>query len=526
MDPMSSEAPHPVPSQVMTPRRFRLPSWLLLLLFVAVAFPVRNTAWFTSPHHQEMGDLAANMLQVREAQAGRELLGPYSRFGFHHLGPISFYVQALGNGVFDVLPAPLARAHLAQFLANQVLLALMAFLASRDGRHEGWATGLVFVGLTAMALGHGTSLLGWCSIWGPRLVVSAVLLCVVASARCATGDVSALPCAVIGATFALHNHLLTAAVCLPVLAVAVVRLVLLRRFESRWAWIAVGLTVLAIAPAVAEELREEPGNLELLWNFSRESPLASHGWDEAGRVVVAGIAKWVTIPISLAGRPVDPFAGWIQILAAFAATAGAGLAFRDGSNFVRWAVLFSWGGLLVSIGAARAVEGPLLPYLFTYLFALVAILVASVIVVLVRRSSLVVRPWARLALGLAAGGMLSGLMLVRPLPLPAAHSDVDPVVAAIVERAPCHAVTLRLEHSSVHHVLWRQQAGLVLELRRRGYWVSTDETWSFMIPSEPAPAPCSQPLQVHLHVDDASTPEGETLRSGILRATFTRRFSE
>jgi hypothetical protein len=37
------------------------------------------------------GDYAALELYTRLAAQGRQLLGPYSRFGFHHPGPAYFY---------------------------------------------------------------------------------------------------------------------------------------------------------------------------------------------------------------------------------------------------------------------------------------------------------------------------------------------------------------------------------------------------------------------------------------------------
>jgi len=44
----------------------------------------------------ETGDLATILYQVRDAKRFHELLGNYSRWGFHHPGPGFMYVLALG----------------------------------------------------------------------------------------------------------------------------------------------------------------------------------------------------------------------------------------------------------------------------------------------------------------------------------------------------------------------------------------------------------------------------------------------
>src|ERR1700753_3629488 len=47
----------------------------------------------------EYTDFAANAIQVERAKHFRELLGNYSRWGFHHPGPAFFYIFALGERV-------------------------------------------------------------------------------------------------------------------------------------------------------------------------------------------------------------------------------------------------------------------------------------------------------------------------------------------------------------------------------------------------------------------------------------------
>lgn len=70
---------------------------LSAVVFLAVLL-VLNRALFRVPIF-EYTDFAANALQIERAKHFRELLGNYSRWGFHHPGPAFFYIFALGEKV-------------------------------------------------------------------------------------------------------------------------------------------------------------------------------------------------------------------------------------------------------------------------------------------------------------------------------------------------------------------------------------------------------------------------------------------
>ena len=105
------------------------PSSLLFLWLsiAAVLLVVARSNVFAGPTY-EWSDFAANALQIDRAKHLSELLGNYSRFGFHHPGPAFFYVYAAGEAIFfdalHLVAAP-ANAHL---LASIILQA--AFMAT------------------------------------------------------------------------------------------------------------------------------------------------------------------------------------------------------------------------------------------------------------------------------------------------------------------------------------------------------------------------------------------------------------
>ena len=95
----------------------RLTAWLLTLGIIVAIVADSSDFFFRRPYY-EFWDLAANSLAINRAKHFAELYGSYSRWGFHHPGPVFFYVQAFGEWLFydrlHLCPAPFN----AQTLAN------------------------------------------------------------------------------------------------------------------------------------------------------------------------------------------------------------------------------------------------------------------------------------------------------------------------------------------------------------------------------------------------------------------------
>ncbi len=94
------------------------------MLFAAAVLAI-NAHWWRVPI-TEGGDFAANSLQVYHAKVFRELLGNYSRWQFHHPGPVYFYLFAAGEYLFydllHIVPAPANAQFLTVLLVNTALL--------------------------------------------------------------------------------------------------------------------------------------------------------------------------------------------------------------------------------------------------------------------------------------------------------------------------------------------------------------------------------------------------------------------
>jgi hypothetical protein len=100
------------------PASGRLPllGGVVALVAVAAMGVVEAVRIAGSSHPQIFaGDIALIDLGARDAWRGHQLLGPYSRFGWHHPGPVLFYLMALpgrlmGNGPGINLAAVLINA--------------------------------------------------------------------------------------------------------------------------------------------------------------------------------------------------------------------------------------------------------------------------------------------------------------------------------------------------------------------------------------------------------------------------------
>src|SRR6266404_6233843 len=98
------------PLKSRVPRGWRWSTVVLAVIIFAAMLLNNARPIFYVPHY-EMGDLAANSLQIIRAKHFEAVLGNYSRFGFYHPGPAFFYVYAASEALFHdalhVVPTPL-----------------------------------------------------------------------------------------------------------------------------------------------------------------------------------------------------------------------------------------------------------------------------------------------------------------------------------------------------------------------------------------------------------------------------------
>ncbi|MFI5048223.1 MAG: hypothetical protein ACHQIG_14255, partial [Acidimicrobiia bacterium] len=248
-------------------------------------------------------DYAIQELAVQEAARAQRLLGPYSRFGFNHPGPLLFYAN---------VPAYLVlgkNAGLSMVLTRLVIdaacIATIVVLVDRIGRRSAaWGAA---VGLTWFELRAG---LEWFrDPWNPYVIVLPVVLALVAGAAL----VDAPPgrrwravVLVVAGSFAVQSHIAAA----PLVGVAILLGVIgfvrsARRPGTRRpalvdAAIALGAGLVCWALPIWEQVTES-GNLHLVASFA-----TSHTEGPSPDTVVHPVVLAVTLGAGHLGDTFGP----------------------------------------------------------------------------------------------------------------------------------------------------------------------------------------------------------------------------
>jgi hypothetical protein len=347
----------------------------LLLVFGELGGP-------PDPELPPTGDHAVLELYTRQAAHGRQLLGPYSRFGFHHPGPVFFYAAV---PLFRAFGDSFRGITFTAFVLNVIAVALLLRLAGRAGTPGLLAAALSLAGFLAV---RGPSWLF--SAWNPSVAALPFGVAVFALAAFAAGASWPLPIAMVATSFAVQTHLGTAPALLA--AIAVTALTLLppvrgwlglpprhgrRRLVAACA-VSFALAVLLWWLPVAEQFAPGGGNLSHIAGFARYGA-EPHALSEAVGVVGRNATGWVAgandeapvllaVPALLAGsvlawalaRRHQPFSTALALLSAAGLAAAVVSALRAAGPLhgylFRWAALL---GIAVAVSLAGAVGGRL-----------------------------------------------------------------------------------------------------------------------------------------------------------------------
>ncbi len=274
---MTAGAPDAPVAQPPAPRRWyrRDPLAAIAVLFMATPFVVAMVWCFTQTRWYPSGDRALIEMYTRDIGHHAVLLGPYSRFGWHHPGPALYELLVLpyrltgSNGLglmFGVV------------LINAIAAGGIALVAYRRGGRTLLIWTLIVLGLFLHALGP-QQLTDPFNPFPPVLPLSLLLLLLWSVAM---GDVWALPWAVVTATFAVQSHigsLLTITGLFGVAGILLVVHVVAARNDAeqrrRWRRVlprVIGVTLLVgfvlWLPPIIEQLTHHPGNVTLMREYA------------------------------------------------------------------------------------------------------------------------------------------------------------------------------------------------------------------------------------------------------------------
>src|SRR5262249_42654789 len=207
-----------------------------------------------------LGDNAVIESYAWMASHGDLLLGPYSRFQWHHPGPISFFWIAPFYILSGALPAGLNGGALA---LNLAVLAIMTSIVVRRA-------GI----LPAVALSASTAFYAWrvapvlTSAWNPHLVIFAMMALIVVAADTISGSAAMLPVVAALASLVGQTHVALLPSALAVGAASVIGVVASRWGKERAAsqisralLASAAVLVLLWALSLAEQFTRTPGNI-------------------------------------------------------------------------------------------------------------------------------------------------------------------------------------------------------------------------------------------------------------------------
>lgn len=254
---------------------------------VVAAFPLAGLIRIalTRPQVVLYGDQALLALGARRAAGFHQLVGPYSRAGFHHPGPALFYLLAPFVNMFGASGSGLYVGALA--INAAAMIASVAVVWRSAGP---WAAlwSAAAIDLFALALGTGTLR----EPWNPYLAVMPMVLFVVLWATACSGSATSGVWAAVVGSYEIQTHISTAPVVMVLCAAMVVSLV--RRREPKpfatGAWAGSGVFLAMWVPPLIDLALDRPSNVTQIWDFFT----AGHPSAGAGRLSgVAGDALTV-----------------------------------------------------------------------------------------------------------------------------------------------------------------------------------------------------------------------------------------
>jgi hypothetical protein len=447
----------------------RLPArWRNAISFTIVGLPFIGAIIRTFRGSGRLGgDDALTELAVRAVGTHAVLVGPYSRFGWNHPGPLYFYVLAPFYWLFG--------ADGRAITAGAILIGLVSALTILVFARRRGGSGLMLWTAVVLALFLWHLDDAFWNSWPPFVTLLPVTAFLLAAWSFACVDRWALPIAVAMGSFAVQTHIGYAPLVLGVgVAALTVWLVRVRRRpEILRAWrspvvIAVGLFVLAWIPPMIDAAVHDPSNVEQLLDFRAdrvrlEAQTVGEGWVTATR----GLSGFLDGRADLADNVISGrSASWLSLVTA----SGLVLATTFATRRRRWDVLVLLGLVVVafalSVYAISEVAGPLFNHLVVWtsvLSVMAWVAVGAGVLPDVERS----RAAAPMTAAVAVLG-LTALTLAWPgiAPADTGSAEFEAMVSRVERQVPAdRSVVVRLASDP----LWPWGTALVSGLRQDGF---------------------------------------------------------
>jgi len=206
------------------------------------------------------------------ATQGKLVVGPYSRYGWHHPGPLYFWIAAPFYALANFREAGL---HVAVQCINASSIIVIAWVAARFASSQ-LITALF--GCTIWYLWRARQIL--VSLWNPHVPIVPTIALTVVCAAIAAGEVTLIPLAVTFASFIAQTYIGLLPYAAGLSSIAIIAGIATYRIDhgvwidqktSRVLNLTAWLVVILWSGPLADQVANSPGNLARLWRFFHEA---------------------------------------------------------------------------------------------------------------------------------------------------------------------------------------------------------------------------------------------------------------
>lgn len=463
-------------------------AFLVAFLLLASLYEIVRTA----PVAHAWGDGALLELYTRYASQGGWQLGPYSRFGWHHPGPLLFYLLA---PLYVASESHALALNAGALAINSAALGVIAWAAVRWASAATGCALLLAAALYLFRVGEITI-----SYWNPYVVVLPLGALIVLSARLLAGWPAALPLVVVAGSFLMQTHVSLVPCVMTITAVSLRGLIaaganfsseVVGRSRLRWIIVSVGVLAVVWSLPIAEELGNRPGNLSKLVRFFMETG-TREPWTTALRAWAQGVSAVgrgdLEVPVGAQVQLSDGLAGLGpalgQLLALFVASWDAR---RRGDRFHASLSFVGAAASLVALWSMTQIRGPIFDYVVFWVSIVGTLNWAALAGMALVRLQAILHPQAArrvqaltvaLAISVVTGFLAGELARFRRN----AHVREEGVPATVA--ALTHAIREHIAREGIHRPLlqvspgvWSEAAGVAVALYKQGIQVTVEGEW-------------------------------------------------
>ncbi len=486
--------------------------FLVLLLFISLFVLFFSIAREGSRDFFLVGDDATLETRVVNASRNVQYLGPYSRFGWNHPGPVYFYILLPFYRSFAMGTQGLYVG--AVFINILAVLMLLFFLYKSENNYFFFLTAFLFslyiYGFLGLHVFRDT--------WNPHVTILPFAAFIFASVHLSCGHFKVLPLSILLASFVLQTHVAYAPVVVAIFLVSILLYILEKLKEQKkitslfskdvlkTIGISAGIFMILWILPIIEALKNPPGNLlKLIYYFSHSK--VTHSISEAA-AAVSSIANVPLIKFLNFLSPGLEFSSKSLLITLFLLQLLAVIA----AGIYLWAskrkyqfnlLLFGLSGLIISVISVTKITGEIYSYLIqwmsvigfinwcTILFTFFCLLTA-----LLKRMNIYTRAAAfsrgipikyKKLMVYAVVVIIAGVLFIqqqKPVYFAsqikrseAKYKQVGDISAAIRNYLDKNKISSFL--LKPHHSLWTTEAGVVNRLFKASVPFSLEDNWLF-----------------------------------------------